>query len=108
LYILENPTFEAVKIGITGVSTTRIQRLIQKHGWVIKKKFSFKSGSDARLIEKIVLSWWRHDLEAPVALRPKDSGSLGGWTETAPLTHVSVDVTIQYVENLRVQHRRSS
>ncbi len=99
-YILSNKKLNAIKVGITGKTTTRLDRFNKLHGWVTEKTYDFPIGHQARTIEKIVLSWWRIDLGAPIALGPADSGALGGWTETASLEKVSVESTLMFVSGL--------
>jgi hypothetical protein len=100
LYVLVNPKYNAIKVGITGTKTTRLERLSKQHGWNVAREFKFDSGSEARSVEKLVLSWWREDLHAPVALRPEDTGALGGWTETAHLAAVSINDTLEFIHGL--------
>jgi hypothetical protein len=100
LYVLRNDEFKAIKVGITGTQTTRLKSLSKRHGWVTVHEFEFETGSSARSIERLVLNWWRADLELPIGVLPKDSGSLGGWTETAPLGLISAEQTVSYIENV--------
>jgi hypothetical protein len=104
-YVLSNKKFNAIKVGITGATSTRLDSLNKRHGWRVEKEFRFSFGHEARLVEKVVLAWWRADLNAPIALSPIDSGSLGGWTETASLELVSVKSTLDFIstiENIKI------
>jgi hypothetical protein len=101
LYILTNNNFNAIKVGITGANSTRLRSFNVRHGWVVEKQLKFKSGHEARILEKIVLNWWRTELNAPVALSPSQSGVLGGWTETASLQLVSVKRTLDFISAIK-------
>jgi len=98
LYVLTNPKLLAIKVGITGVSTSRLRRLESQYGWRIDKKYLFVNGSKAKQIERLVLSWWRSDLGLPIGVIPKEMGRIGGWTETAPINMMSVEETTGFIE----------
>ena len=100
LYVLFNHKLQAVKVGITGVNTSRIQRLYKQHGWTIVKWFKFETGREARDIERVVLNWWRQDLHLPYGVTSLDAGRLGGWTETAPASQISPEQTVKYVRGV--------
>ena len=100
LYFLKNDRLKAVKVGITGMATTRLARLNKEHGWEVIKQFEMKTGHDARKTEKIVLSWWREELFAPIGILPAEAGILGGWTETAPISSISVEDTLGFIHGI--------
>jgi hypothetical protein len=50
--------------------------------------------------ERVVLNWWREELLAPIGIQPADAGILGGWTETAPLTSISIEDTIRFIQGV--------
>lgn len=100
LYVLTNKKFGAIKIGITGIETTRLQSLSRRHGWETAHQFRFTTGIKARAIERLVLNWWRQDLALPVGVLPEDAGSLGGWTETVPSNQMSAEETIEFVSRI--------
>jgi hypothetical protein len=101
-YVLSNKKFNAIKVGITGAKSTRLRSLNVRHGWEVQKEFKFNVGHEARLVEKIVLAWWRTDLNAPIALSPSDTGRLGGWTETSSLALVSVEDTLAFISSIHL------
>jgi len=81
VYFLTNSDLAAHKVGIAGTDSIRIATF-ERHGWKLTHVEEFSTGAEAREVEKAVHRWWRKDLELPVWLGQKDTGSLGGWTET--------------------------
>jgi hypothetical protein len=100
LYLLVNSSLKAIKVGITGTKTTRLKSLINRKGWKLVHKYSFETGAEAKLVEQIVLNWWREELLAEIALTPKDSGLLGGWSETTYLDLVSPEMTMSFIQGI--------
>jgi hypothetical protein len=77
-----------------------LARLNKEHGWEIITQFELITGSQARSAEKVVLNWWREELLAPIGIQPTDAGILGGWTETAPITSISIEDTIRFIQGV--------
>lgn len=78
LYILYNPAYKAIKIGISDVSGRRFASHRQK-GWVLIKYWWFSERNQARAVESLVLNTLRskhgHFLD-------KLDMPQGGYTET--------------------------
>ncbi len=91
LYLIAHPHLNAIKIGITN-TTTIINRLDQfkRHGWQIHKKYPFKKGIHASLIEEEVIKWLKNDLKLRNHLSAKDMPITGGHTETFNADLISV------------------
>ena len=94
VYLMKNETFASVKIGITTekARTDRI-RDHKRRGWTLIQKWKTLTGFDAEIIESAILHWWRNELGAPIAMKSTDMPS-GGFTETAALIHVDIDLTM--------------
>jgi|TARA_B110001454_G_scaffold218768_1_gene247835 hypothetical protein len=71
----------------------------RRDGWKVIKEWRFDIGEEAHSIEQSVLSWWRDELKAPMALTENDMPK-GGWTETASIEEVRIKDVIDYIENL--------
>ena len=103
VYLLHHPALFCLKIGVstTAARTVRVDAHA-KTGWVIIQTWDTPSGEDAEQIEQQVLTWWRNELGAPIALTKAEMPS-GGWSETAALIHVDVDWTISHINRLVAQ-----
>lgn len=99
VYLLERQDFFSAKIGITtpNSSTDRIAAHV-KEGWRLVQSWTTDTASQAEDVEDAILSWWRNDLEAPISMRKEDMRS--GWTETASLLYVDVQLTRIRIEKL--------
>jgi len=71
----------------------------QKYGWELIKQWNLNTANTALTIETIVISRWRNELDAPVALTPKDMPQ-GGFSETAALVYVKLEDTANYIDRL--------
>ncbi len=100
LYVLYNHKYQAVKVGITGINTNRIQRLYKQHGWTIVKWFRFKTGREARDLERVILNWWRTDLNLSFGIEAASAGKLGGWTETVPSSDMSPENVVKFARSV--------
>lgn len=100
VYVMENRTFQALKVGIMNQGTNRLQQLA-RDGWTVAELFDVPEGWMAREIERRVLSWIRHDMQAPPALAPGDV-NYGGWTETVASAHLSL-ATLREVVQTQVE-----
>ncbi len=84
LYLMENKSLSALKIGIGGLERTRRRsRIVQheKHGWALIHKMDFAVTDDAFQIEQKIISW----LETKAILRGYlsiEQLPQGGYTET--------------------------
>jgi Zn finger protein HypA/HybF involved in hydrogenase expression len=81
VYFLVNDTLRAFKVGIAGLTSTRL-KLFGDDGWDVLHTDAFDVGVDARTVEKAVHRWWRDDLGLAAWLGPEDMGTRGGFTET--------------------------
>ena len=99
LYVVEHLELNAVKVGIMGLETRRSDRLglHEVNGWKIVKVWEFDKGFEASFVEDSVLRWWREDKQIPQALT-KDQMPQRGETETASLSSVGTEETIEFIE----------
>ena len=99
VYLMTNATYAAAKIGIT-TEKSRTDRIRdhERGGWTLIEKWRTPTGFDAEIIENAILSWWRIDIGAPIAMQREDMPS-GGFTETAALIHVDIEDTKQQIEH---------
>lgn len=81
VYFLAHDTLRAFKVGIAGLTSTRLT-LFGDDGWKVLHTDAFDVGSDAHTVEKAVHRWWRDDLGLPAWLGRDDMGTRGGFTET--------------------------
>lgn len=103
LYLIVTAEHDVVKVGIARSDSDRIGRW-QRRGWVLVRSWDVNDGDIARDVEGRVLSHWRDDLDAPIALDEHEVDGLAGWTETAPLWAVDLDATVALVEQLLRAH----
>jgi len=82
VYLVRHDELQAYKIGVSGVGALRLQ-LLAARGWKAVLVEKFKTGVDARTVERSILHWWRHDLDIPVWLGKEEMGWIAGYTETA-------------------------
>ena len=68
-----------------------------KDGWKVVKEWDFDIGEEAHRVEQLVLSWWRDELKAPMALTENDMPK-GGWTETVETKQVGLRKTIMFID----------
>jgi hypothetical protein len=97
--VVEHLELNAVKVGIMGLETRRSDRLglHEVNGWKIVKVWEFDKGFEASFVEDSVLRWWREDKQIPQALT-KDQMPQRGETETASLSSVGTEETIEFIE----------
>ncbi|MFE2283890.1 hypothetical protein ACFXDJ_06930 [Streptomyces sp. NPDC059443] len=81
LYVLHHPDHGAVKVGITGSDSDRIERF-GRRGWACIRVWEFTTGREARGIEQAVHNHLRDQLGLTAHLDSSDMGAVGGWTET--------------------------
>lgn len=107
LYLITHHRMNAIKIGITNANTI-ISRLNQfkRQGWTIHKKYSFKKGIRASLIEDEVITWLKKDLKLTNHLTPKDMPITGGHTETFNADSITVIEIQKRVEKLIEGYRK--
>ena len=99
VYLMHHPEMFVLKVGVS--TTTAKQVRIGAHsktGWVTIGTWNTPTGDDAEQIEQQILSWWRDELGAPVALTKTEMRN--GFSETAALIHVDIDDTINRIERL--------
>ena len=103
LYLISNPTFKALKIGISN-SASQKDRLADhvQYGWVVESLWTFGNFRNAEQVEGAVIAWWRNALRAPHACIASQMPQ-GGYTETVSLSRVSISTTTAFVEDLVAQ-----
>jgi len=91
LYLITHLEMNSIKVGITNTKTV-ISRLDQfkRHGWKIHKKYTFKKGINASMIEREIIDWLKKDLKLPNHLSPKQMPITGGHSETFNADTISV------------------
>lgn len=91
LYLITHHQMNSIKIGITNTKTI-IDRLDQfkRYGWEIHKKYPFKKGIYASLIEDQVIKWLKKDLKLHNHLSIKDMPITGGHSETFNADTISI------------------
>lgn len=99
VYLLQRQDFFSAKVGIT-TPYSRTDRIAAhvREGWSLVQSWTTDTAFRAEDIEENVLSWWREVLEAPISMRREDMKS--GWTETASLLYVDIELTCQRIDNL--------
>ena len=97
IYVVVHLEFDAIKVGIARSGSPRIKRLGVR-GWELVASWTVHDGADALAIEEAIHRWWRDELDAPNGLSQAEMGSLGGYTETAPLWAIDLDETIARIE----------
>jgi hypothetical protein len=93
LALVTNEAYFTAKIGVT--TTTAKYGRIETHenaGWLLRGRWATTTADEAVTIEQTVISWWRTTLHAPVAMT-REQMPTGGWTETASLLWVDIDIT---------------
>ena len=88
VYLVRHDELQAYKIGVSGVGALRLQ-LLAARGWKAVLVEKFKTGVDARTVERSIRHWWRHDLDIPVWLGKEEMGSIAGYTETANVDDIT-------------------
>lgn len=108
LYLITHFQMNAVKVGITNTNTI-ISRLSQfkRHGWTIHKKYTFKKGIHASLIEDDIMAWLKKDLKLTNHLTPKDMPITGGHSETFNADSITVLEIQKKVEQLIKGYRNN-
>lgn len=108
LYLITHAEMNAIKVGITNTNTI-ISRLNQfkRHGWTIHKKFTFKKGIYASLIEDDIMAWLKKDLKLTNHLTPKDMPITKGHSETFNADSITVLEIQKKVEQLIKGYRNN-
>jgi hypothetical protein len=99
LYLLQNESLEACKLGITNTGTTRLASFKSK-GWRVFKTFEFTVGSDALALEGVLKKWLREEMGIPVFLTKGDMDRLGGHTETFSESAIAIEKVVAQVEKV--------
>lgn len=100
LYLLKHEKFQTLKVGISSTKAKKVRiPTHKKYGWELIKQWNLNTANTALTIETIVISKWRNELGAPIALTPKDMPQ-GGFSETAALVYVNLDDTSNYIDRL--------
>jgi hypothetical protein len=99
VYLLERQDYFSAKIGIT-TPTSRTKRIAAhiKEGWRLVQSWNTDTAFQAEEVEEDILSWWRNELDAPIAMRKEDMKS--GWTETASLLYVDIETTCMRINQM--------
>lgn len=104
LYFLQHDGFNALKIGITNVGTTRLEAF-QQRGWNVLNLELFERGGDAAAIETVIKRWWRRDLGLPIWLGQLEMAQTGGWSETICRDLLESEIVVERIKTER--HRVS-
>ena len=96
LYILYNPGYKAIKVGISDISGKRFASHRTK-GWILIKYWYFFERDQARAIESIVLRTLRD--KHGYFLNKKDMPQ-GGYTETFDSTKITRRALIRMVNKV--------
>lgn len=100
LYLLKHEKLKTLKVGISSTKAKKIRiPTHEKFGWELIKQWNLDTANTALTIETIVISKWRNELGAPVALTPKEMPQ-GGFSETAALVYVNLEDTANYIDRL--------
>lgn len=99
VYLIENPAYGAVKIGVADTKGSRLKKH-GKHGWQILVTVCVL-GERALAIEKVILSWWRTDLGLLPFLSKSEMPQFG-WTETVDADAISIPATIERIRTLAI------
>lgn len=100
LYLLKHEKFQTLKVGISSTKAKKVRiPTHKKYGWKLIRQWNLDSANTALTIETIVISKWRNELGAPIALTPKDMPQ-GGFSETAALVYVNLEDTANYIDRL--------
>lgn len=104
IYLLENSTFDALKIGITS-RAARKDRVgsHEQFGWGTVHVWDVETGAFAEQVETAVLRWWRSDLQLPPHVESEHMPQ-GGYSETvdagAITIHTCIEQVNQYIRQL--------
>ncbi len=96
LYVVSHVSYGAVKLGIPTSGARVAQHLSQ--GWTLAKSWNFPRAEEAWSREEILLAWIRRAGIPPGVTQAQMP--YRGWTETAPLELLAVDVPVEGVERL--------
>ena len=87
VYVISHRELDAIKIGITGEESARIDRYTRR-GWQRFKTMRFPVGSRAQEVERAVLAHVRTQLCLSQHLAPEHMGTHRGFTETFCLSEL--------------------
>lgn len=102
LYLIEDPSRGARKIGIAGQNTGRVAQW-RRRGWTVSRVWEFRTGAGAFRVEQAVIAWWRSTLGLPPKLADQD-----GWTETVDSVCVSAEDVIGFVDSVNSENALQS
>ncbi len=94
LYLIEDTARHVRKIGIAGLTTTRLA-VWGRRGWHVSSTWDFPTGAAAYRVEQAVITWWRRTLCLTSKLVDED-----GWTETVDADSVTSEQVVSYVDVL--------
>jgi hypothetical protein len=104
IYLVISTTWAAIKVGIANVGSTRLAEH-RRYGWLPHvgaggvSLWQLITGRDARRIERMVLKWWREELDATAAMTAVQMPH-GGYRETAFLADVDAGHTAARINAL--------
>lgn len=81
VYFLENPDFQARKVGIMNVDSARLRNFATL-GWRVIDSIQLENGNWAREVETKFFRWLRKHLGLPQFLGKEDMGGFAGASET--------------------------
>jgi hypothetical protein len=99
LYFIKNERLESFKIGITNLRTNRLNDW-EKSGWEMLFSFVSKDGKIIQEVESIIKSWLFKELKLYPKLNSKNTGSMGGWTETFSIYDISEKEVIDKIQEI--------
>lgn len=106
LYFISHAEFRALKVGITNIGTTRLERFV-KAGWRVEYKFESWDGEQVRSIETEIFRWIRGELGLPQYLGKSEMGALGGYSETFSADEMPTQQVIDRIKNHQTAIRRN-
>lgn len=105
VYVVVHRRLEAVKVGIGTDPGNRVQQH-EAEGWQVFRVYYGIDRAAARAVEQSVLDEWKRK-QIPFGAEQWELPQ-GGYTETAPLTHVHPAHVCEHIEKtLRVRKRRT-
>jgi len=97
LYFIHHQVLKAMKIGITGSQTSRLDKFVSR-GWKILHLVRDDSGEKIHAIENELLRWLKVDNQLTNFLGRQELRGMGGWTETFADDAISASVVKRQID----------
>ena len=97
VYLVRSRELSAIKVGITNVGSRDRLADHRRNGWQTIRSFDFTDGEVPPVVERLILEWWRDELNVKSCVHPDDMPQTGH-TETAP-DHVLAE-TVRMLDEL--------